>query len=62
MLYYGHILRFLLCTSASAADAVVNPNESKAYLINGLAGFSKNGKAILVNDLRKVRILLIVSS
>ena len=56
MLYYGQILRFFLCIPTSAADAaVVNSNGSKTFLINGLAEFFKNGKAIVVNDLRKFR-------
>ena len=46
----------MLCIPASAADAaVVNPNGSKTFLVNGLADFFKNGKAILVNYVRKFK-------
>ena len=37
--------KIFLCIPASAADAaVVNPNESKTFIMNDLAGFFKNGK------------------
>ena len=39
----------------SSITIVVNPNGSKIFLINDLAEFFKNGKAIFVNGLRKFR-------
>ena len=52
MLYYDQIIIFLWIPASATDAAVVNPNESKTFLINGLAEVFKNGKAILVKGLR----------
>ena len=50
LLCYYQILRFFLCISASAADAVaVNPKGIKTLLANGLITFFINGNPAFSN-------------